>query len=113
MVTAGKPGARLHNNGQIRVTLTISEVQEEALEGWQWKTGLSRVTGESVSQGSFPHRKSMHLGSLGSGDVTNSWKLLAFQLYSRFCLPLAHILECVLHSLDLHFCEEASEPVAN
>lgn len=54
MVTAGRPGARLHNNGQIRVTLTISEVQEEALEGWQWKTGLSRVTGESVSQGSFP-----------------------------------------------------------
>lgn len=33
------------------------------------------------------------------GDVTNSWKLPAFQLYSRFCLPLAHALEFILDSL--------------
>ena len=99
---------------KVTLSLNISEVQEEALEEWQWKPWLCRVTRESVCWASF-HLPKVYAPRLTSvkADVTISWKLPAFQLHSCFCLPLAHALECVLDSLYLYFCEEASESIAD
>lgn len=114
MLTSGRQGARLHNIGQIKVTstLNISEVQEEALEGWQWEMGLSRVTSESVSGASF-HLHKVHAPRFTSvkGDATISWKLPALQLYGSLCLPLSHTLEHVLDSLCLHFVRRPLSPL--
>lgn len=99
---------------KVTLSLNISAVQEEALEEWQWKPGLCRVTRESVSWAFF-HLPRVYATRFTSvkADVTISWKLPAFQLHSCFCLSLAHALECVLDSLYLYFCEKASESIAD
>lgn len=72
--------------------------------------GLSRVTSASVSGASFHlHKVYAPRFTRVKGDATVSWKLPALQLYSSLCLSVAHILEHVLDSLYLHFCEDASE----
>lgn len=75
--------------------------------------GLSRVTSVSLPGASFHlHKVYAPRFTRVKGDATISWKLLALQLYSSLCLSVAHILEHVLNSLYLHFCEEASELTA-
>lgn len=72
--------------------------------------GLSRVTSASVSGASFHlHEVCAPRYTRVKGDATLSWKLPALQLSSSLCLSVAHILERVLDSLYLHFCEDASE----
>lgn len=72
--------------------------------------GLSRVTSASVSGASFHlHKVYVPRFTRVKGDATVSWKLPALHLYSSLCLSVAHILEHVLDSLYLHFCEDASE----
>lgn len=56
--------------------------------------GLSRVTSESVSGTSFGVYAPKF--SRIKDDVTISWKLPVFQLYSSLCLPVAHTLGACL-----------------